>query len=243
MRLIQDLRIDVFYMLVRLVSKRSRQGRMRAFVNLMGVKTGMSILDLGGLPQIWDSVPLPLNITILNLPGCARCNTPTHHNISYVEGDACDISDFKDRSFDLVFSNSVIEHVGSAEKQSSFTREVRRCGKSYWVQTPSIWFPIEAHCGMPFWWFYPTKIRDYFIKNWRKKYPHWAQMVEETTVLSRADLVRLFPEATLMTETLFGLPKSYIAYFAKSSGPGTVKRAAKIKSSYINSLRKNGTLA
>jgi hypothetical protein len=81
------------------------------------------------------------------------------------------------------------------------------------VQTPSQWFPIEAHCGMPFWWFYPDRLRQYFIERWRKKLPAWTQMVEETTVLTRADLKRLFPEAQILTETSFGVPKSYVAYF------------------------------
>ena len=173
----------------------------------------MSILDLGGQPSFWNGVPLRLNLTILNLPGSLECNVPTHHNICYVEGDACDIRKFEDRSFDLVFSNSVIEHVGSTERQASFARQARRYGRSYWVQTPSKWFPIEAHCGMPFWWFYPIKLRGYFIQGWRNKYPEWTEMVEGTTVLSKADLIHLFPEATLWTETFCGLSKSYIVYF------------------------------
>ena len=194
-------------------SKWSRKRRMRTLMKLMGMREGMSVLDLGGHPTIWDDVPLRLNLTILNLPGRIERNIATHHNICYIEGDACDIGILEDRSFDLLFSNSVIEHVGPAEKQASFAREARRCGRSYWVQTPSKWFPIEAHCGMPFWWFYPVKFRHYFIKGWRKKYPAWTEMVEGTTVLSKTDLLRLFPEATLKTETFLWLSKSYIAYF------------------------------
>ncbi len=125
---------------------------MRSFVRRMGVREGMSILDLGGQPLIWDSVPFSLNLTILNLPGqidtkghdagSDKSIVPTHHNIRYVEGDACNVDGFGDRSFDIVFSNSVIEHVGPADKQASFAHEARRLSRSYWVQTPSKWFPI-----------------------------------------------------------------------------------------------------
>ncbi|WP_255695553.1 methyltransferase domain-containing protein [Rhodohalobacter sp. 614A] len=54
----------------------------------------------------------------------------------YVQGDALDMHMFEDKSFDVVFSNSVIEHVGSFENQRRFADEVRRVGKAYWVQTP-----------------------------------------------------------------------------------------------------------
>jgi SAM-dependent methyltransferase len=186
---------------------------MRSFVVLMNPKAETSVLDLGGQPMIWDSVPMRLDLVILNKPGVAASNHPSHHRIRYEDGDACAVKGFDQRSFDCVFSNSVIEHVGPVNKQVEFAGEVRRFGKSYWVQTPSRWFPIEAHCGMPFWWFYPRWLRQYFIERWRIKLPAWTQMVEETTVLAKSDLRRLFPEATILIETSFGLPKSYIAYF------------------------------
>lgn len=187
---------------------------MRTFAALMGIREGMSVLDLGGQPMIWDSVPLPLDITILNLSGAALSNTVSHHKIRYVEGDACRVVGFEEGQFECVFSNSVIEHVGPADKQADFAREVRRLGKSYWVQTPSKWFPIEAHCGMPFWWFYPAKLRQYFIDRWRRNFPVWTEMVEETRVLTKTDLQQLFPEATIRVEIVFGIPKSYIAYIS-----------------------------
>jgi hypothetical protein len=210
---LKHLRITLFEFFLRPFSKRSRIKRMSAYVKLMKLKEGMSVLDLGGQPMIWDSVPTLLNLTLLNLPSEAVTNHSSHHKICYVEGDACRVEGFKERSFDTIFSNSVIEHVGPADKQTDFAREVRRLGKSYWVQTPSTWFPIEAHCGMPFWWQYPVTVRRYLIERWRKKLPAWAQMVEETTVLTKGDLQRLFPEAKILVETVFGIPKSYVAYF------------------------------
>jgi hypothetical protein len=66
---------------------------------------------------------------------------------------------------------------------------------------------------MPFWWFYPAVLRSYFIRRWREKLPAWAQMIEDTTVLTKAELQRLFPEAEIIVETIIFFPKSYIAYF------------------------------
>ncbi|MCZ8333375.1 MAG: class I SAM-dependent methyltransferase [Rhodobacteraceae bacterium] len=128
-----------------------------------------------------------------------------------MEGDACDLSRFGDLSFDIAFSNSVIEHVGGPEKRSALAQEARRLAPRYWVQTPSVWFPIEAHTYLPFWWFYPPFLKRAFIKRWRRDLPEWCEMIEGTTVLPFAELRALFPEATILTERLIGLPKSYIA--------------------------------
>lgn len=207
------LRLATFSFFLRPFSQRSRKKRMWSFNTKMKLRDGTSVLDLGGQPMIWDSTTSRLNLTILNRPGIAAHNHPSHHRIHYVDGDACAVEGFAERSFDIVFSNSVIEHVGPPDKQAEFAREVRRLGHSYWVQTPSKWFPIEAHCGMPFWWLYPAAVRRYLIERWRKKLPAWTEMVEETTVLTKRDLRRLFPEATIIVERSFGMPKSYVAHF------------------------------
>jgi hypothetical protein len=185
---------------------------MRHFVKLMGIHESMKILDLGGHPDIWSSVSIPLDITILNLPGRVVRTGDTHHSFSYVEGDACNVDQFGDDSFDVVFSNSVIEHVGGESKMKAFAGEVRRLGRAYWVQTPSPWFPIEAHNGMPFWWFYPDWLREVFFRRWSKKLPRWTEARRETTVLYSGQLEALLPGARIHVERFLGLSKSYSAY-------------------------------
>src|ERR1700756_181134 len=117
-------------------SRRARKRRMGTFLTKMSVTEGMSILDLGGRAQFWDDVPFVLNLTILNLPGSVE-TCQSKHNVRYLEGDACHVDVIENRSFDIAFSNSVIEHVGPANRQADLAREVRRLGGSYWVQTPS----------------------------------------------------------------------------------------------------------
>ncbi|HTB65626.1 MAG TPA: methyltransferase domain-containing protein [Steroidobacteraceae bacterium] len=205
------LRTTLFYSGMRPFQSIMRKRRMAAFVKNMNLRENSKILDLGGQPMIWSSVNNKLDITILNLPGIAQQHYPSHHNFTYVEGDACNVAGFADASFDLVFSNSVIEHVGDETKQAQFAHEVRRLGRSYWVQTPSKYFPIEAHSGMPFWWFYPASVQAYFKVRWRKKLPDWTEMIEETRVLSVPQLKTLFPDASIKKERLLGISKSYVA--------------------------------
>ena len=184
---------------------------MALFVKLMKPMPAMKILDLGGQPSIWDFINTPLDITCLNLPGIATVAHTTHHQITYVEGDACSMPHYAFGDFDLVFSNSVIEHVGCHEKRLQFANEVLRLSSKYWIQTPSKYYPIEAHCGMPLWWFYPQSLRSYFISKWKKKLPDWTEMVETTTFVSSSELQNIFPSSTIKYEWVL-FPKSLIAY-------------------------------
>ncbi len=183
----------------------------------MNIREGLTVLDLGGQSEIWANVPHPLNITILNLPGVALATVDSHHKLKYITGDACNVVGIENIKYDIVFSNSVIEHVGSQEKQESFAKEVRRLGNSYWVQTPSIWFPFEAHTGMPFWWFYPKSLQEHFIRRWKRNMPAWAEYIKETSVVTKERFIELFPEAHIYVETWFGIPKSYSVWHTAST--------------------------
>jgi len=211
------LRVKVFYALLDPFSRRMRQKRMASFEKWGPVRVGARVLDLGGEPAFWGTMNRPLDITVLNLPGGPPTPVgPSIHNLVLVEGDACHVDAFAAQSFEIVFSNSVIEHVGPADNQEAFAREVRRLGRSYWVQTPSIWFPIECHTGMPFWWLYPAALQSFFLRRWRKKLPEWTSYIEQTRVLSKRRMQQLFPEATIDVERFLGLAKSYVARYAPS---------------------------
>ena len=46
---------------------------------------------------------------------------------------------FGDKSFDIVFSNAVIEHL-AAEDQKRMAKEISRVGRSWFVTTPNFWY-------------------------------------------------------------------------------------------------------
>ena len=220
-----SVRLKVFYRLLPGASTYFRRQRMRRLVEIFDIRPGMHVLDLGGTPMIWEHVSAPLDITLLNLPGTlskgmsdsAILQSPQlkHHTFHLIEGDACNVPQFGDRSFDLVFSNSVIEHVGPPPKQAEFAREVQRLGKCYWVQTPSMWFPIEVHSGMPFYWLYPSWLRAALMRHWRTHLPAWwAEYMDTTRVLSRRRMAELFPSSRTGVDYFLGFPKSYVSYFA-----------------------------
>lgn len=208
-------RIHLFYKFLRPFQQFSRRRRTATFKERIHLHPGQRVIDLGGTPEIWQFVETPLDITLVNIafnPEMDASIAP-QHTFTFAVGDACKL-DYPSGSFDLAFSNSVIEHVGDDDRQERFAEEVRRLAPRYWVQTPSKWFPLEAHTGMPFWWFYPQRLRDRLISSWRRKLPEWTEMVETTTVLEKRKLREMFPDSTIANERLLGFVKSYVVYKA-----------------------------
>jgi 2-polyprenyl-3-methyl-5-hydroxy-6-metoxy-1,4-benzoquinol methylase len=139
-----------------------------------------------------------------------------------VEGDARDLAGYADRDFDVVFSNSVLEHVGNREDQERAASEMRRVGNRYFVQTPSFWFPIEPHFLVPGFQYLPARVRallhDRFELGWMPRAPdlHTARRdVESIRLVGARRLAELFPDARIVRERLFGWVKSLIAVGGK----------------------------
>jgi hypothetical protein len=94
-------RIAIFFM------ERFRSRRIQFFCSAFPPSAFRTVLDVGGTSQIWHMLDTPYDVTLLNEDpqeletGSVRC----------VIGDGRNLQ-FPDRSFDVAFSNSVIEHVG-----------------------------------------------------------------------------------------------------------------------------------
>ncbi len=189
-----------------------RGERMRAMVKLLNLPDRARIVDLGGSEYNWKLIDHNFHVTMVNLPGFnPAVSDPTKYEA--VEGDACDLrGQYADNSFDAVFSNSVIEHVGDESKQALFAAEARRLAPVYWVQTPSPRFPIEIHTGVPLYWKLPAGMRENMLNRWNKKWPGWVDMIRETRVLSLARLRELFPDGKVYQERRLGLEKSNSMY-------------------------------
>jgi SAM-dependent methyltransferase len=134
-------------------------------------------------------------------------------------GDARDMSCFRDQQFDIVFSNSVIEHVGSFSDQMRMAREVARVGKRYFVQTPNRYFPIEPHFLFPCIQFLPYSLRAILVYRLKLGFgPPCASIndafaaVRKIRLLNIGELQRAFVGASICRETFLGMTKSYIVY-------------------------------
>jgi SAM-dependent methyltransferase len=187
---------------------------MEAFLEWYRAGGNGSILDVGGTSEFWSDSDLGSNLTLLNV------RPPTgvsHDDISYVEGTATELP-FSDRSFDVVFSNSMIEHLGDRANQRIFAREARRVGRRLWIQTPNRWFPVEPHVLTPVVHYLPARAQRRMLRNatvwgWLTR-PDQAtvdKLLDELCLLTADDLRKLFPGSTLIREKVLGLTKSLIA--------------------------------
>ena len=101
-----------------------RKRRMRFFYRHFRVERQTTVLDIGGREFNWTLMPYTPHVTILNL----STQGTRSGKFEWVIGDARRLS-FPDNAFEIVYSNSVIEHLGNLNDQRLFAAERRRVGR------------------------------------------------------------------------------------------------------------------
>ena len=208
-----------YWDLARYFTRRFRRKRYRNFTSLFPPEHCKRVLDLGGSAELWEMMNYSADITLLNI-STLWLSLPETSERTYtaVVGDARQ-TDYPDGSFDLAFSNSVIEHVGSEQDAMRFANEMQRIGKAFYCQTPNKWFPIEPHLGTMFLHWLPSLLERYFVLRYLTL---WGLMhkpdrstaklaARDARLLTKRELKTLFPEAEIVTERFLLLPKSFIA--------------------------------
>lgn len=196
-----------------------RSRRFHLFESLVArLPRPVRLLDGGGTNVFWErrgwAGRPEFEITTINV----GAEEKRHENLEPLAGDATDLSRFEDCSFDVVFSNSVIEHLFTLENQRRMAAEVQWVGKAYWVQTPNFWFPMEPHFHIVGWQWLPESVR---ISMLVKKRCGWAgpyedretarKIVEEVRLMKAHELRALFPRAKLVAERFCGFAKPWTA--------------------------------
>jgi hypothetical protein len=202
---------------------------MAEFCRLFPIGETTRIVDVGGYQFNWTLIKEAPEVLMINL----EPEEWQHGRFRKQSGDGRAL-EFDDDSFDIAFSNSVIEHVGQWADQVAFAREIRRVAPNYYVQTPNRYFFLEPHLLAPFVHFLPRRVLRRVVRygtgwGWLTK-PTQGQIdafVQGIRLLSKAEMKRLFPEADIIEEKFFGLTKSLIAVRASrasiGSAPGTAR--------------------
>ena len=203
--------------------RRERIKTFKLFLDSLETKK-IKLLDIGGRASVWNNMRLGdhmdfLDITIVNIEE----NRGLDDQFKYVCADARELP-FDENSFDVVFSNSVIEHIEGNDgvtlnEQKQMADEVLRVGNYFYIQTPNYWFPIEPHFIFPFFQFLSTTLKAFLLRNfnlgWYKKVDTQIDAVriaKSIRLLSLKEMNSLFPKSSTYKESFLGFTKSITKY-------------------------------
>jgi hypothetical protein len=201
-------------------SERSLSGRARArrwqhLIEAFPSFSEMRVLDLGGTPESWQLAPVrPKALTTVNLEPLESWSP----QITAIQGDACDLPNSVARDhFDLVFSNSVLEHVGGHIGRQRLVDNIHSLADRHWVQTPYRYFPIEPHWLFPGLQWLPYEARVQVSMRWNRGHirthtrAEAQDQVDEIDLLGISQMRRYFPASVIWYDRFAGLIKSLVA--------------------------------
>lgn len=190
-----------------------RSQKCDLFFSALRPRPADSLLDIGGGAGISGEFARVYRffsaVHVVNLDPRTVSDCFFDH-VTFGIADGCALP-FPDRSFDWVFSNAVIEHVGGLARQESFAAEIRRVARrGYFVATPDIRFPVAPHTLLPFY--------QFFSPRWQRRIcrfsPGYLRSYERIDLLSARDLTVLFPQATVRRMGFPLFPNNLVAYRA-----------------------------
>lgn len=213
-----------------LYSSRARKKRAAIFNSYFKIDASTRILDLGGADGafIASTVPFRENIFVADIDKDQLRKAKEKFGFKTIQLDESGVIPCSKNEYDIIFSNSVIEHVtvdkddmykfktnesfrkAALERQKLFANEIRSKCDRYYVQTPYKYFLIESHSWLPgIIVLLPRtlqmKVISTFNKFWAKKTsPDWH-------LLTVRDMKALFPEAEIIKERSLFFTKSLIA--------------------------------
>jgi hypothetical protein len=192
---------------------RFREQRNAEFKRRFPDLADMCVLDLGGTAVSWRVTGLRAHsVTIVNT---SRAEGPEESWIKTIQGDACTGGFGK---FDIVFSNSVLEHLGGHARRQQFADVVQESAPAWWVQTPNRYFPVEPHWLFPGFQFLPFPARVLITQHWNVGHNpalrgkrEAAALVASTELISGTEMRAYFPDSEIWSERIAGIPKSIVA--------------------------------
>jgi hypothetical protein len=193
---------------------RCRQRRNEEFKRRFPDLAEMRVLDLGGTAHTWRVPGMRASsVTIINID--QGVESPDEPWLEMLHADACAGSFGK---YDLVFSNSLMEHLGGHARRQQFAEVTQESASSWWIQTPYRYFPIEPHWVFPGFQFLPFRMRLMICQHRNtlnvpacKDRAEAAELVASTELISATEMRTYFPTSEIWFERIAGAPKSLVA--------------------------------
>ncbi|SEO07123.1 class I SAM-dependent methyltransferase [Actinacidiphila rubida] len=206
------------------VGERLRTARWERFRQLFPGIEGMTVVDLGGTADMWLRAPVRAkHVHLINLEPHPE-GLPDWISAENADVTAPDVAAALG-SYDLVFSNSTIEHVGGHSQRRRFVAAVDKLAPLHWIQTPYRYFPVEPHFVAPGFQFLPLAARAKLVRHWPLTHSRPGSPQEgmdaviNIELLTRAEMRYLFPDSVLISERVLGVTKSLTAVRAERA-PG-----------------------
>jgi hypothetical protein len=199
------------------MASRARNRRWAQLIERFPEIEDMNVVDLGGTPEAWKVAPRhPRRLTLINVSE----QTVAEPWITVVGADACNPPpELAGAGFDLVYSNSVLEHLGGHARRAEFAEVVHRLAPHHWVQTPNRYFPVEPHFLFPGFQFLPVRARSMISDRWPlgwysepgSRVEERVETVLEIELIGATEMRHYFPTSELLRERWLGLTKSLVA--------------------------------
>jgi hypothetical protein len=207
----------------------TREQRLKLFNDFMKGATGsVRLVDLGGTVKFWEKWGLAkqplLDVTVVNNHWIDKNHIDdaiTLPNIRRLRADVLDFSAEDFAQYDVIFSNSLIEHLPGRHLQQKLARAIVDSGRRYFLQTPNKMSPVDPHFPrpyVPFFAAYPRPLQARLL-SWNAlgsgsaapSYDAALQRLANYFPLTTRDMRGLFPKAHIVMERPLGVPMSIVA--------------------------------
>ena len=180
----------------RRISTSARRRVHDLFMQVMQPTSGDRILDIGTSDDTGpDSnmlerlYPHRANLTCASLTD-GQAILAAYPGVQHVQITAGEPLPFDTNAFDIVYSNAVLEHVGSSPRQKKFVEEMGRVAPRRFLAVPNRGFPIEHHTCLPFIHYLPKAWFRRLLQDTR--YDFWSQE-ENLNYVSGRELRAMWP--------------------------------------------------
>lgn len=215
--------ISIIEQIAYTISAKSRTKKFSQFLSLVAPKPEETIVDVGVNTTEYSATdnylekfyPHTEKITAVGM-GDFSIFKKRYPKVTALSGDGRALS-FTTNTFDIAYSNAVIEHVGTFDDQRQFLSELYRVSSRGYLTTPNRYFPIELHTRIPLLHLLLSKKNfDAFVTKIGKSWAAGNYM----SLLSEHDLHTLFSEVGIKNYTLIknrfcGLPMTFTIVWRK----------------------------
>jgi hypothetical protein len=195
---------------------------------MKGATGKVKLVDLGGTVAFWKNWGLAkypsLEVTLVNDHHQDKCHENdelTLPNIRRLRADVLTLSAADLAEYDVIFSNSLIEHLPGRQCQRQLAQAIIDSGRPYFLQTPNRRAVLDPHFPRPYVPFFATYPRPLQARllSWSAlgsgsaspSYEAALTRLQNYHPLTTQGVRELFPGARIVMERPLGVPMSIIA--------------------------------